>query len=396
MKIYYIEEVLTRKIKILNIITRLELGGPPILILDILQRLNKGHFESAIATGLAHSRKRDMIEFAKEKGFKVYTIPTLVRNICPHKDFISLIKLSLLIKKEGYDIIHCHTSKGGFIGRLAARLAGSKVIIYSPHGDIFEGYFSRLTTKAFVLLEKFAAQFTDKIITLSIRGKKRFLEQGIGEERRIKHIYNGIDFKKFTRTEDKRGEFGLRKDDFVCATIGRLVPVKGHSCLLKAIRRVVQVIPQAKFLFVGDGPQRQRLEQEIIVLELENNVSLLGARTDIAEILFCIDLFLLPSINEGFGIVLVEAMAMGKPIVATNVGGIPEIVKDGTTGILVSPKDDEALSSSIIKLHKNPGLALKMGQAGYRRAKRLFDIESTVLKYEELYLELARKKGVIK
>ncbi|MCP5005979.1 MAG: glycosyltransferase family 4 protein [Planctomycetes bacterium] len=394
------EEALTRKIRILNIITRLELGGPPILILDILQRLSKERFESTIATGFASSRKRDMIDLAKEKGLKVFIIPSLVRNSCPHKDFVSLVRLFFLIKRERFDIIHTHTSKGGFIGRLAARLAGAKVIIYSPHGDIFEGYFSRPVTKLFVLLEKFAALFTDEIITLSKRGKKRFIDHGIGEVQRIRHIYNGIDFKKFNidgnKKLEKRDDFGLSGDDFVCATIGRLVPVKGHSHLLKAVHRVVQNIPRAKFLFVGDGPLRQSLEQEIVSLKLESHVSLLGARTDIAEMLSCIDLFLLPSINEGFGIVLVEAMAMGKPVLATNVGGIPEIVTDGTTGILVPPKDYEAFASAIIKLYNNPTLAFKMGQAGYKRARRLFNIESTVQKYETLYHELTRKKGLTK
>ncbi len=396
---YKCEEVRTKKIKILHIITRLELGGPPILILDILKRLNEELFVSTIATGLADSPKRDMISFAKGIGLKVCVVPSLVRNICLHKDFISLIRLLFLIKRERYDIIHCHTSKGGFIGRLAARLAGAKVIIYSPHGDIFEGYFSRPITRFFVLLEKLAAHYTDKIITLTKRGKKRFLEHGIGEEQQINHIYNGIDFKKFDITEDKsrgkRGELGLCKYDFVCATVGRLVPVKGHTYLLKAIRRVVQVFPQAKFLFVGDGPLRQRLQHEIKLLALEGNVSLLGARSDIADILLCIDLFLLPSINEGFGIVLVEAMALGKPILATRVGGIPEIVVDGTTGILVPPKDSVAFAAAIIKLHKNPKLAYEMGQAGYRRARRIFDIESTVQKYEELYCTLAQKKGIV-
>lgn len=305
-----------RKIKILNIITRLELGGPPILVIDILQRLNKKRFESSIVTGITIDSRYDMIGFARDKDIRVFIMPSLVRNVHPLKDVISLIKLALFLKKEKYDIIHCHTSKGGFIGRLAAKLAGARIIIYSPHGDIFEGYFCKLVTNFFVLLEKFAARFTDKIINLSEIEIERFLKHGIGTKQQLKHIYNGIDIKYYERTMasnlKKRDEFGLSKDDFICATVGRLVPVKGHTYLIKAIQKVIKVIPKARFLFIGDGELKSELSEEIKSLGLQENIFLLGARRDIATTLSCINIFLLPSINEGFGMVLIEAMAAKK------------------------------------------------------------------------------------
>lgn len=386
-----------RKIKIINIITRLELGGPPILVLDIIQHLSKERFESSIATGITIDSKYDMIGFARDRHIRVFAMPSLVRNVHPLKDIISLTKLFLLLKKEKYDIVHCHTSKGGFIGRLAAKLAGSKIIIYSPHGDIFEGYFCKLVTKLFILLEKFAARFTDKIINLTTIEIEKFLEHGIGTRQQLKHIYNGINIKYYERAIasnlKKRKEFGLSKDDFVCATVGRLVPVKGHTYLIKAIQKVVNVIPEAKFLFVGDGELKSELLEEIKSLGLQENVFLLGARRDIATTLSCINIFLLPSINEGFGMVLIEAMAAKKPVIATNVGGIPEVVIDGKTGLLVPPKDPEAFSSAIIKLYNNPELSNRMGLAGYRRAKNVFSIEVTVRELGNLYSELIKEKG---
>jgi hypothetical protein len=141
----------------------MELGGPPILVLDILQHLDKERFESSIATGITIDRKYDMIGFARDQNIKVFSMPSLVREIHPLKDIKALIKLAILLKKEKFDIVHCHTSKGGFIGRLAAKLAGEKIIIYSPHGDIFEGYFCKLATNFFILLEKLASRFTDKL-----------------------------------------------------------------------------------------------------------------------------------------------------------------------------------------------------------------------------------------
>lgn len=387
----------TKKIRILHIITRLELGGPPILLLDLIQRLNKERFACSIATGITADSKYDMTGFARDKNIKVIIFPSLVRNIRPLKDLKALITLCLFLKKEKYDIVHCHTSKGGFIGRLAAKLAGIKIIMYSPHGDIFKGYFSRSVTNIFVLLEKLIAPFTDRIITLSKTGTERFLEHGIGARQQLTHIYNGIDITDYERIKtgkpEKRAELGLGKDDFVCATIGRLVPVKGHKYLIDAIQKVVKVIPFAKFLFIGDGDLRSQLLEQAESLEVRNNICFPGARSDIAELLNCIDIFLLPSLNEGFGIVLVEAMAMKKPVIATNVGGIPEIVVNGTTGILVPPKDPEAFSSAIIKLHNNPETSLRMGFAGYERARRLFDITTTVSKFENLYCDLIKEKG---
>src|SRR3989338_1390540 len=376
----------------------MELGGPPILVLDILQHLDKERFESTIATGITIDRKYDMIGFARDKNIRIFAMPSLVRDIHPLKDIKALIKLAIFLKKEKFDIVHCHTSKGGFIGRLAAKLAGAKIIIYSPHGDIFEGYFCKLATDFFILLEKFAARFTDKIINLTKIEIERFLEHGIGTRHQLKQIYNGINIKYYERAMTsnlkKRDEFGLGKDDFVCATVGRLVPVKGHTYLIKAIQKVVKVIPEAKFLFVGDGELKSKLSEEIKSYDLQRNIFLLGARNDIATILSCINVFLLPSLNEGFGMALIEAMAARKPVIATNVGGVPEVIINGTTGILVPSKDPEAFSSAIIKLYNNPEMSLEMGLAGYSSARNLFDIKTTVREFEDLYSKLIKEKGV--
>ncbi len=378
-----------KKTRIVNIITRMELGGPPILMLNILQSLDKERFESSIMTGFTADSNLDRIGFAKNHGIRLIVIPTLVRSVQPLKDIFSLIKIFFILRKEDFDIVHCHTSKGGFIGRMAAKLAGSRVIIYSPHGDIFEGYFCKTVTNFFVLLEKFAARFTDKIINLSEKETKRFLELGIGTKLQFKRIYNGIDITNAELVSitnlEKRVELRLEEDDFVCATVARLVPVKGHTYLIKAIKDVVSSIPKAKFLFVGDGELKSELSEEIKSLGLQENILLLGTRSDIVEILNCIDLFILPSLNEGFGLAIIEAMATKKPVIATNVGGVPEVIVDGKTGLLVPPKDPEAISSAIIKLYNEPDISSKMGLAGYDRVKELFDIAITVQEFEKLY-----------
>ncbi|MBU6391594.1 MAG: glycosyltransferase family 4 protein [Planctomycetota bacterium] len=386
----------TEKIKVLHVITRLEKGGAPSALLEVLRRCDAKQFEHHIATGIASEPENDMISYAKNIGLRVFVIPTFVRDIHLFLDLITLLKLYFLVRKGGYDIIHCHTSKGGFIGRLAARLANGRCIIYSPHGDIFEGYFGKVKTCFFTWLEKFAAKFTDKIITLTKSGIEPYAKAGIGNPSQFEYIYNGVDIqaleKRKTDRTQKRREVGIGNDCFVVVTAGRLVPVKGHTYLITAFARVVKEIPNVRLVFLGDGELKEALFVQTKTLGLENHVLFLGMRTDVPEIISASDLFVLPSINEGFGVVLLEAMAMKCPIVATNVGGIPEVVLDGETGILVPPKDPEQLAGTIIKLIKDSTLARQLAESGYQRLKAYFDIKDTIVKIEHLYKELLEVK----
>ncbi len=387
----------TEKIKVLHVITRLEKGGAPSVLLEVLRRCDAKQFEHHIATGIASEPENDMISHAKNIGLRVFVIPTFVRDIHLFLDLITLLKLYFLVRKGGYDIIHCHTSKGGFIGRLAARLANVRCIIYSPHGDIFEGYFGKVKTCFFTWLEKFAAKFTDKIITLTKSGIEPYVKAGIGNPSQFEYIYNGVDIqalekRKADRTR-KRWEVGIGNDCFVVVTAGRLVPVKGHTYLITAFARVVKEIPNVRLVFLGDGELKEALFAQTKTLGIENHALFLGMRNDVPEIISASDLFVLPSINEGFGVVLLEAMAMKCPIVATNVGGIPEVVMDGETGILVPPRDPVQLAGAIIKLIKDSTLARQLAESGYQRLKAYFDIKDTIVKIEHLYKELLEIKN---
>ncbi len=383
------------KIRVLHVITRLERGGAPAVLLEVLQRCDKRQFEHHIATGLAQEPEKDMIAFARDMGFQVFVIPALVRDVQPFLDMYALLKLYFLIRKGRYDIVHCHTSKGGFIGRLAARLAKVKCIIYSPHGDIFEGYFGKIKSRFFIWLERFSARFTDKIITLTKSGIEPYIKAGIGQKSQFDYIYNGVDIESLRKRKvdriQKRQELGVENDCFLVVTAGRLVPVKGHTYLITAIAQVITEIPNIRLVFLGDGELRGELSGQVKTLGLEEHVLFWGMRNDVPEIISCSDLFVLPSINEGFGVVLLEAMAMKCPIVATNVGGVPEVVLDGDTGILVPPRDHVQLARGIIQLLKDNSLALQMAECGYQRLKACFDIRETVSKTEHLYKELLEK-----
>ncbi len=380
------------KIKVLHVITRLEKGGAPSVLLEILRRCDRERFEYHIATGVTRRPGNDMIPIAQAMGIRVFVIPTLVRDIRPFSDMRALVRLYFLIRKGGYDIVHCHTSKGGFVGRLAAWLARARVILYSPHGDIFEGYFGGLKTRIFVWLERFAAVFTDKIITLTKCGIEPYLAAKIGKQSQFEFIYNGVDSealekRRVGRTQ-KRNELGVANGAFLVATAGRLVPVKGYTYLITALSRTVKEIPNIRLVFLGDGELRDGLVRQARELGLEDHALFPGMRNDVPEILSCSDLFVLPSLNEGFGVVLLEAMAMKLPIIATKVGGVPEVVLDGETGILVPSGDPEALARVMIRFFKDPSLATRMGENGYRRLKKCFDIGETISKTERLYKKL--------
>ena len=384
------------KIRVLHVITRLEKGGAPAVLLEVLQRCDKRQFEHHIATGLAQEPEKDMIAFARDMGFQVFVIPALIRDVQPFLDMYALLKVYFLILRGRYDIVHCHTSKGGFIGRLAARLANVKCIIYSPHGDIFEGYFGKIKTRFFIWLERFSARFTDKIITLTKSGIEPYIKAGIGQKSQFDYIYNGVDIESLRKRKvdriQKRREIGVENECSLIVTAGRLVPVKGQTYLISAIAQVITEIPNIRLVFLGDGELRGELSGQVKTLGLEKHVLFLGMRSDVPEIISCGDLFVLPSVNEGFGVVLLEAMAMRCPIVATNVGGVPEVVLDGETGVLVPLKDPVQLARGIIQLLKDTSLALKMAECGYQRLKDCFDIRETVSKTEHLYKELLERK----
>ena len=381
------------RIRILNIITRLEHGGAPIALLDTVERMDRARYEIHVATGRTEDPEKEMIPYARSRGVQVMVIPSLVRDVRPWRDLVALFSLMRVIARGRYDIVHTHTSKAGFVGRLAARLCGVKGIVYSPHGTILEGYFGGATTRLFVASDRIAAGFTDRIVGLTRREVEQYLEAGIGRPDQYTFIYNGIDVDGFAARrvdrERKRTELGLPRDAYVGITVGRLVPVKGQRYLIEAAARIGDRIPPLMILLAGDGPLRPELEQHAASMGVEDKVRFLGTRQDIPELLSCADVFVLPSLNEGLGLVLVEAMAMGVPCVATAVGGVPEVVADDVTGILVPPRDPRALADAVVRLADDPDRAREMGEQGRERAREMFSIQRTVARTEALYEEVA-------
>ena len=387
------------KIKVLHIITRLIRGGAEHNTLLTVIGLERLGYDVSLAAGPSDEWEGDIEKDVRQAGVKLRLLHNLGREVSPWNDLLTLLKLYFYIKKERFDVVHTHVSKAGILGRWAAKLAGVPVIVHTTHGNIFHGYFNPFFTRFFILIQKLTALITDKMITLTQLEQQQWLEQGIGKSIPYTAIGDGIDLKRFnpenlqmSRSEIRKN-LGLSVNDFVIGTVARIVPIKGHEYLIRSASNVIKEIPRAKFLIVGDGPIRKEMEELTVQLGLEGQVTFLGVRKDVPELLSIMDLFVLPSLNEGMGMSLVEAMAMGLPVIATQVGGVPEVVTDGKTGILVPAQDSTALAKAIVRLAKDAKLARELAQAGHERAHSAFGAEAMVDRISAVYQELLTAEG---
>lgn len=387
------------KLKVLHIITRLDKGGSSENTSLTVSGLDKKRFDVTLIYGKTNDPDGQIKSALSNNEINYRIIPQLVRQVNPWSDLIAFLKLYAIMKKENFNIVHTHTSKAGILGRWAAKLAGVKVIIHTPHGHIFYGYFGPIRNKLFILLERLTARITDKIITLTQRGKDEHIKFKIAKADKFVPIYSGIELERFINSNydpiPMRESLGISPNGPVIGTITRLEPVKGNIYFIEAISQVIKIFPTLKVIITGDGTQRKMIENRIEALSLTRNVILLGATNEIPKVLSALDIFVLPSLNEGMGRCLLEAMAISKPVVATSVGGIPEIVEDNVTGLLVPPKNSRKLAEAIIYLLANREKAVEMGQAARKRLNHNFSSKAMIDEISALYGILIENKKVI-
>ena len=386
--------------KTLHIITRLDMGGSAQNTLLSCLELSKKSHDVVLAHGLAlESRMTDLekdsvekqIERAKGNGLRVITIPSLVRRIDPVRDVKALWSLWRLMIREKPTIVHTHTSKAGILGRLAARLTGVPFIVHTTHGHVFYGHFNPAVSRLFLLMVTFFASFTAKMIALTEGERNDFINYAVCKPDKLATIHSGVEIDRFLNARVNRNQkkitLGLNPNRRVVGTVGWLLPIKGPGYLLKAMDHVWRRCNAVELVFVGKGQLEQDLKNEALRMGISEKVKFLGWRDDIHEIIPIFDVFVLPSLNEGMGRVLVEAMASGRPVVASRTGGIPDLVIHDQTGLLVSPADELGLADAIYNILKDPEKAKVMGQKGKARSKR-FSVESMVAKLETLYTDL--------
>jgi len=378
----------------LHVITRLTLGGSAENTVASMVALAAG-YPGWLAVGVAESDAAS-VDDARRRGVSLLDVPTLGREVGA-RDVSALVHLWRVMRARRPAIVHTHTSKAGFVGRLAARLAGVPAIIHQPHGHIFYGYYGARRTAFYVALERLAARWTDRIVTLTERGIDEHLARGIGHRAQYRAVPSGVPTAELRARAPARAtaraRLGLPADAFVVAGLGRFVPVKGFDLLVAALPRLVATVPSARLVLVGDGPERMALEAQAVALGVRGRLLVTGAMPDIAVCLAAADALAAPSRNEGMGRALVEAMALGLPVVASEVGGIPAVVADGETGWLVPPGEVDALASALIELGRDEALRVKLGAAGAARAEA-FSTGVAHAAMRAIYDELARGKGL--
>lgn len=396
-----------KKIKILRIIARLNIGGPAIHTVLLTEGLDKNKFDSLLVCGSIDKNEGDMHYYAIEKNIKPIFVPEFSRKLNFFKDLIAFAKIYKIIIKEKPHIIHTHTAKAGTLGRLAGILYNLFLpcdqrlkLIHTFHGHVFHGYFNKFNTRIFLFIERFLAFFTYKIITVSESVKKELISLHISREDKIKVIPLGFELDKFLNIPSKDNN-----NFFNIGIVGRLEPIKNHRLFLETAAKVIRDNPYLKLRFkiTGDGQLRKELEEYSHILNMNTYVDFLGWQKDLTKVYSDLDIVVLTSINEGTPVSLIEAMASGKAIVATDVGGVKdllgrEIDTDIKTkansqvlerGVIVRFADARNFAATLEFLLQNKELRTKMGLLGREFARNKFTKDRLIRDIENLYEEIA-------
>lgn len=373
--------ILVNKIRILFVVDGIEFGGGERVFLQLASRLGtfyKIHF--AASPGGIFEQK------LKEYDVQFYPIDMSrqisVKPICQLKEIIA---------SEDINLIHSQGARANFFARIASRLTGVSHNVCTVATIVDNFNVGETRKRIYRLIDSLFQRYVDRFIVVSDALQETLLQNYGIASNRISKVYNGINLKKFNPENNShtlRKEWNLSEAVPLIGAIGRMVREKGFEFLINAVPDVVKTVPDATFLIVGEGPLKKELEDLSKRLKIEKRIVFTGFRNDINDILAAIDVLVMPSLTEGFPMVTLEAMAMSKPIVATDIDGITEQITDGENGILVPPKDHIALSQSILKLIHDKDFSIKLGMSARDRVEQEFSVEKMVEETEKVYLSL--------
>jgi len=381
--------VLDDRIRVLRIIARLNVGGPALHTVLLTQRLAPDRYDSRLVTGFTDATEGDYLALRGLAVDRLVRIPTLGRELSGARDLRTLVHLVRIMRELRPQIVHTHTAKAGALGRLAAIIAGVPVRVHTFHGHVFDGYFSPAKTRAFLAIERALARRTQRILTVSGSVREELLALGIGRPEQITVVPLGLELEPFARAHEHRGELrrelGVDRATPLVGIVARLVPIKAHEVFLAAAARVAQSVPACRFVVVGDGERRDELVALAERSGLSARCHFLGWRADLARINADLDVAMITSRNEGSPVALIEAMAAGLPVVATAVGGVPDLVADGTHGHLVPLDDAAGLAAATVALLRDPARRRAFGAAGRDLVLARHGAERLVSEIDDIY-----------
>ena len=345
--------------RVLQLITLSDWGGAQQCVLSLARGL-RDHYDMTVACG----SDGPLVDRLRREGIRVIEVPSLVRTPRFLSDIKTLWTLARVMHAERFALVHCHSTKAGLLGRIAARIAGVPAVLFTAHGWQFAGEWPAVMRLAMVVSEWVTGRLSTAIVCVSHYDRVLALKMHLAAPDRMVVVHNGVDPSPWLGN-------GLPPDPQDCARpctavmVGRLTVQKDPATLLAAWRAVPR---PHRLILVGDGPLLPDLMAQVRRDGLEERVTFMASTTDIPALLRTADVFVLSSRWEGLPLAIIEAMMSGLPVVGTRVGGVAEVMVDGETGLLVPPKDPEALASALNRLLEDAGLRRQMGEAGRRRA----------------------------
>ncbi len=382
-------------------IARLNVGGPALHVSYLTKGLAHRGYDTTLVAGKLARGEDSMSYVADSLGLDVRPLAAMHREVSPVYDPIAVTRLVGEIRRVRPHILHTHTAKAGAVGRAAALLAGDArppVIVHTYHGHVLSGYFDPLRTQFFRETERALARHTDRLVAVGPEVRDDLVELGVAPPEKFSVIRLGIDLESRVLTVDRRAEFrhlfGIPEDRFVVGWIGRMTAIKRVPDILAAFKALRDRGVEATLCLVGDGPDRDAIEQLASDLGIVRDVLLVGYQRDVAPYYAFFDALLLPSANEGTPVVAIEALAAERPVVATRVGGVPDVVDNGESGFLVEVGDIEALAGRLEQLARDPELRARLGRTGRKRVVPRYRVERLVDDIDELYRELLTARGL--
>ncbi len=393
--------------RILRIINRFNLGGPTYNAAYLTKYLPQ-EYETLLVGGAIDETEGNSEFIVKNLGIEPVIIPEMKRAISPSDDYKAYHKIKKLIKQFKPDIVHTHASKSGALGRLAASKLNVPTIVHTFHGHVFDAYFSSISSKFYINVERYLSKKSDRIIALSpIQKHDLSVKYKICNEKKIAIIPLGFDLSRFQenipeKRNTLRNKYKIADDEIVISIIGRIVPIKNHSLFLDAIKYVTEhTTKKIKVLIVGDGEDKQLITDKASSLNLsfcegvpeDNKQQLIFTSwiKEVDEVIAASDIIALTSLNEGTPVSLIEAQAGNKPVVTTNVGGIENVVFEGKTALLSEPNKMLPFAENLLKLILDNNARAQMSLYGWQYVSEKYHYTRLIKDMDALYHQLLKK-----
>lgn len=380
----------------MRIFSRLNVGGPAVHVLLLTSGLARYGYETCLVVGREAPVEGNLSDLASQLGVSLTTLPALGREIEVFGDGRALLSLTRLMRRFRPQIVHTHTAKAGVLGRLAALVAGRPLTVHTFHGHVLRGYFGPARTALYRLIERLLARVSDVLIAVSPAVKADLVALGVAGPEKIRVVPLGLDLEPLARPLSRGAlgsEAGFPPDAALVGIVGRLVPIKDVDTFLRAVPIVRERLAAARFSVVGDGECRAALEEAACHLGLQGIVHFHGWRRDLEAVFGDLDVVVNCSRNEGTPVALIEAMAAGRPVVATAVGGTPDLLGGGRRGILVEPGDPAALAAGILEVLSRPEEARARAEAARDHVLRAHSATRLYEEIDGLYRELLATRG---